>query len=222
MVSFGLFGGTFNPIHLGHLRAAAEVKGRFALDRMLFIPSALPPHKAPIDIVAAKDRLEMTRLALSDCPGFEVSDVELMRSGPSYTVDTVRHYKQDLPGTPRLSLVLGLDAFLEIDTWESFQDLFQLIPLIVMSRPGSGGGVDDGDGRTIEAFLQDRVSDGYKYLSAESCCVHGDRQNVHVFKVTPMDISSTQIRDCIRRGRSIQHLVPARVIGHIKERGLYR
>ena len=218
----GLFGGTFNPIHLAHLRAAQEVKEKFALDVIFLIPSALPPHKTPIDIADAKDRLEMTGLALSNYPDFAVSDVELKRSGPSYTIDTINHFQQIIPENSRLHLVLGFDAFLEIDTWKSYRDLFQLIPFIVMARPGSGCDTYNENRKIIEIFLKEKISDGYKYLSSESCCVHDEKQRVHFFKVTPMDISSTQIRNYIREGKSIQFLVTENVKNYIQKKGLYR
>ena len=130
----GLFGGTFNPIHLGHIQVVREVKAGFGLNKILIIPSALPPHKEPDGVVDAEDRLEMIRLAFSDDPNFVISDVELKRSGPSYTIDTVRHFKSISPENTKFYLIMGLDAFLEIDSWRSYNDLFLLIPFIVMSR----------------------------------------------------------------------------------------
>ncbi len=111
---FGLFGGTFNPIHLGHLRAALEVKEGFELEEIFLIPAALPPHKIPGEVVDAGDRLHMLNLALEDTAGLSVSDVELKRSGPSYSIDTVNHFKSALPEKSEIYLVMGLDAFLEI------------------------------------------------------------------------------------------------------------
>jgi nicotinate-nucleotide adenylyltransferase len=134
----GLFGGTFNPVHLGHLRAAVEVRQGFELDEIFLVPAALPPHKIPGDVAASADRLNMLNLALGADSGLKVSDVELNRSGPSYTIDTVQHFKQTLPAESRLFLIMGLDAFLEIDTWKSYRKLLTQIPLIVINRPRAG------------------------------------------------------------------------------------
>jgi len=117
---------------------------------------------------------------------------------------------------------LGLDAFLEIDTWKFFPDLFQLVPFIVMTRPGLGCDTYDENRKIIEIFLKEKVSDGYHYLSSESCCVHDEKQSVHLFKVTPMDISSTQIRNNVRKGKSIQFMVTENVNNYIQNKGLYR
>ena len=137
----GLFGGTFNPIHNGHLKAIEEVLKGFSLDKSYLIPSAIPPHKEQRNLVDAKDRMEMIRLAVATCPALmesvTVSDVELKRKGPSYTIDTVCHFKSILPKDSRLYLILGLDAFLEIDTWKSYTNLFMLTSFIVIPRPGT-------------------------------------------------------------------------------------
>jgi len=136
----GLFGGTFNPIHLGHIQVIQEVKKGFGLDKILlnYLSVNSTPPKNRNGLVDAGDRIEMIRLSFSTHPDFSVSDVELKRSGPSYTIDTVRHFKSILPEDTELVLILGLDAFLEIDTWKSYKDLFLLIPFIVMSRGTEG------------------------------------------------------------------------------------
>ncbi|MBU4209797.1 MAG: nicotinate (nicotinamide) nucleotide adenylyltransferase, partial [Proteobacteria bacterium] len=155
MEHIGLFGGTFNPIHVGHLRAIQDVQNRFALDKCYLIPAALPPHKEPGDVVDAKYRLEMIRLAVSEYSdrlnSVIISDVELKRSGPSYTVDTVNHFKSILPYNSRLYFILGIDAFLEIDTWKSYSDLFYLTAFIVMARPRGVDTEGSGNGKFIAA-----------------------------------------------------------------------
>ena len=123
---FGLFGGTYNPVHIGHLRAALEVKEGFSLDEVFLIPAALPPHKMPGEVADADDRLHMLSLALEDAPGLTISDVELKRSGPSYTIDTVQHFKRNAPDQFQIYLIMGMDAFLEIDTWKSYDELLLL------------------------------------------------------------------------------------------------
>ena len=221
MKRIGLFGGTFNPIHLGHIQVIQEVKKGFGLDKIFIIPSALPPHKEADGLVDAGDRIEMIRLSFSNRPDFEVSDVELNRSGPSYTIDTVRHFKSTLPQGSELFLILGLDAFLEIDTWKSYKDLFLLIPFIVMSRS-----IDGEDGRvfwrkTVEDYLKSKISQGYTLSASQSSYIHKEKQPVHIFDVTPIDISSTKIRTLIKKRSSIKSLVPEIVDAFIKNKGLY-
>ncbi len=221
MKHIGLFGGTFNPIHLGHIQVIQEVKKGFGLDKIFIIPSALPPHKEPDGLVDAGDRVEMIRLSFSNHPDFAVSDIELKRSGPSYTIDTVRHFKSILPEDTRLFLILGLDAFLEIDTWKSYKDLFLLIPFIVMSRITSGEEVRVFERKTFENYLKSKISEGYNISDLQSSYIHEEKQPVFVFDVTPVDISSTKIRKLIKTGRPIKSLVPEIVEAFIKSKGLY-
>jgi len=217
----GLFGGTFNPIHSGHIQVIQEVKKGFGLDKIFIIPSAIPPHKEPDGLVDAGDRIEMIRLSFSTHPDFSVSDVELKRSGPSYTIDTVRHFKSILPEDTELVLILGLDAFLEIDTWKSYKDLFLLIPFIVMSRGTEGEKRRVFARKTVEDYLKSKISEGYKISALQSSYVHEIKQPVFVFDVTPIDISSTKIRKLIKTGRPIKFLVPEIVEAFIKSKGLY-
>lgn len=221
MKHIGLFGGTFNPIHLGHIQVVQEVKKGFGLDKIFIIPSALPPHKEPDGLVDAGDRVEMIRLSFSNHPDFAVSDIELKRSGPSYTIDTVRHFKSILPEDTRLFLILGLDAFLEIDTWKSYKDLFLLIPFIVMSRITSGEEVGVFERKTFENYLKSKISEGYNISDSQSSYIHEEKQPVFVFDVTPVDISSTKIRKLIKTGRPIKSLIPEIVEAFIKSKGLY-
>jgi len=162
----GLFGGTFNPIHLGHIQVVHEVQEGFALERIILIPSALPPHKEPGGVADARDRMEMIRLAIADYQNFTVSDVELKRSGPSYTIDTVRHFKAALPEDYALYLILGLDAFLEIDTWKSYTDLFLMVPFIVMARTDAGDSDTVLRWQTLEAYLKSRITEGYQFSAS--------------------------------------------------------
>jgi len=217
----GLFGGTFNPIHLGHLHAIQVVKEKFALYKSYLIPSATPPHKAMGDVADAKDRLEMIRLAISDYPDLSLSDVELKRSGPSFTIDTVNYFKSILPEDTKLYLIMGLDAFLEIDTWKSYTELFMLISFIVMVRPDPGLDEHSTKWETLENYCKSKISDGYKFSMSQSCCIHVEKKPIFIFDVSPLDISSTKIRKFIKEGKSIQLLVPGKVENFIKTKGLY-
>ncbi len=221
MNGIGLFGGTFNPIHLGHLRAAQEVKGGFHLERICFIPCAIPPHKGDLDLARARDRYHMLAEAIDDNPGFVASDVELERQGRSYTIDTVRHYQSMLdPDTP-CYLIVGMDAFLEISTWKSYKELFDLIPFIVMKRPVRGVDIHL-DINLLRQFIQENISPSY-VLSEDGSRFYADcKMPIYLFHVTPMDISSTRIRALIRNGASIKYLVPDAVEKYIQAKGLYR
>ncbi|MEE4261684.1 MAG: nicotinate-nucleotide adenylyltransferase, partial [Desulfobacteraceae bacterium] len=207
----GLFGGTFNPVHLGHLRAAVEVRQGFELDEIFLIPAALPPHKVSGEVAASADRLHMLKLALDAVAGLRVSDVELNRSGPSYTIDTVHHFKQTLPAESSLFLIMGLDAFLEIDTWKSYRELLTQIPLIVVKRPRAGDRISNLPWKAMDDYVSTKLSADYSYSASRSAYLAGRQQPIYVFEVTALDISSTRIRRAITRGRSIDYLVPPKV-----------
>jgi nicotinate-nucleotide adenylyltransferase len=218
---FGLFGGTFNPVHLGHLRAALEIKEGFVLEEIFLIPAALPPHKIPGELVDAGDRLHMLNLALEDTAGLSVSDVELKRSGPSYTIDTVNHFKRALPEKSQIYLVMGLDAFLEIDSWKSYEELLVQVPIIVMNRPETDRRFSSVGWERMDDYLKARISGDYKFSQLRSCYLAADKQPIHIFEVTALNISSTRIRSLIKEGRSIGYLVPRKTAEFINSRGLY-
>lgn len=218
----GLFGGTFNPIHSGHLKAAREVKKGFGLDQVVFIPSFLPPHKKPDGVAEAVDRMEMIRMTVSDDPDFSISEVELRRLGPSYTIDTVTHYITVMPAGASIFLIVGLDAFLEMDTWKSYPDLFKLIPFIVMSRHIDGGEDFAVMMKTLEPYIREKISDQYRFCASSAGYVHPENKPVFLFCFQPLDVSSTEIRRLVARGKSIRGLVPERVEGYIQTKGLYR
>jgi len=221
-VRIGLFGGTFNPIHVGHLLTAKDVQRFFTLDKIYLIPSALPPHKAPDGVVDAEDRLEMIRLAIPTHPDILVSDVELKRSGPSYTIDTIVHFQYSLPAENELFLIMGIDAFLEIDTWKSYTELLRLIPLIVMARPGIGPNAGIPEWKTLEEYLHSTISPDYLFSESNECYLHPDQQPIFRFNGNPRNVSSTQIRNLLKKGASIKGLVPENVEEFIKAKGLYQ
>lgn len=215
----GLLGGTFDPIHFGHLRCALEVLEGFPLDRCCLIPAATPPHKSSGPVADADQRLAMTRLAADGCPGFEVSDLELRRTGPSYTIDTIGYYQHRRPRDDRLFLLVGLDAVLEIDSWKAYRELLQAVPLIVMARPGTNG--KDRLRDRLGGYLQKRISRDYRYRESDGTFRHPSFQTVHPFEVPLLDISSTRIRRLRSAGRSIRFLLPESVHDYIVEGGLY-
>jgi nicotinate-nucleotide adenylyltransferase len=217
----GLFGGTFNPIHRGHLWAASEVRKEFNLDQVFLIPAALPPHKTPGMVADADDRLEMIHLAITDLPGLTVSDVELNRPGPSYTIDTVRHFKKTLANDSGIFLIMGLDAFLEIDAWKSYTGLLKQIAFIVMARPNADYPDADQGWKILEDYLNSTLKADYEFLNEHSCYISEGRQPIYPVDIDAMDISSTKIRQCIKTKKTIKNLVPLAVADFIQSKGLY-
>ncbi|MDF1590246.1 MAG: nicotinate-nucleotide adenylyltransferase [Desulfobacterales bacterium] len=221
MKRIGLFGGTFNPLHIGHLLAADEVCKKFPLDHIYFIPSATPPHKEPEVLAGADDRLAMIRLAIADYPLFSASDVEVSRPGPSFTIDTVRYYKSNLPEEIDLYLIMGFDAFLELHTWKSYLNLLKLISFIVMSRPCKAFSQSPRGWKILEEYLSRQISDRYRFSPERSCYDHPDNPSLFLMDINLTDISSTRIRRSIKTGLPIDRQVPPVVDTYIKTKGLY-
>ncbi|MGB7918555.1 MAG: nicotinate-nucleotide adenylyltransferase [Desulfobacterales bacterium] len=217
----GLFGGTFNPVHIGHLRAALEVVEKFPLDECYLVPSATPPHKAAGDLVDANIRYDMIYRAVAGQAGLKVSDIELKRAGPSYTVDTIRLFRETLPKSDRLYLIVGLDAFLELDTWKSYRTLLKSVAFIVMSRPERGLERSSDRWRALNDFLRQVISEEYTGSEERSVFSHPQLMPIHVINVTMLDISSSRIRKLIRSGCSVRYLLPAEVLDIVHSRGLY-
>ena len=218
----GLFGGTFNPIHRGHLRAASEVKKSFNLDQVILIPAALPPHKTPGAVADADDRLKMIHLSIEGLSGITVSDVELNRPGLSYTIDTVCHFKQQFAGDSRIFLIMGLDAFLEINSWKSHADLLEQIAFIIMARPNADYPDAHQGWKILEDYLKFTLSADYEFLDESGCYRKAGKPPIHIIDIQALDISSTQIREKLKKKKTIDHLVPARVAEFIQSKGLYR
>jgi nicotinate-nucleotide adenylyltransferase len=214
-MKIGLFGGTFDPIHWGHLRSAEEVREAFRLDRVLFIPSSIPPHKQKGEAAPADDRLAMTRLATASHPGFAVSDVEIARPGKSYSIDTLRRFAGKLGRNDLLYFILGMDAFREIGSWKDFEKLFSLSHFIITSRPKCKDllALDDIPVAARKSFCYDSKINAYRHPS-------GTR--LHFIKLTDIAISASEIRARVKAGKSIRYLVPSEVESYIKRRGLYR
>ncbi|WP_456432045.1 nicotinate-nucleotide adenylyltransferase [Thermosulfuriphilus sp.] len=207
----GLLGGTLDPIHLGHLRMAEEVREELGLEKIILIPARLPPHKLKYPLSPYNDRLEMARLAVSDIPYFEVSDIEGRLPPPSYSVRTLEHLCRVFPERS-LYFLLGFDAFLEITTWWNYSRLLDYAHLVVVSR-----------GKTTEeeftAALKRAWSD-LRFLSAREFERPGGRR-IFFVPVTRLDISSTRIRTLVAQGRSIRFLVSEKVEHYILDRKLY-
>jgi nicotinate-nucleotide adenylyltransferase len=209
----GILGGTFDPIHFGHLRAAEEVGEGLGLEKIYLIPSAMPPHKDGKPVTAFHHRLAMTRLAVSACPNLEAMDLEGRRQGLSYSIETLREFHQLFSSDLDLFFILGTDAFLEIKTWKEYQRLFDYAHFVVINRPG----VEPGE---LEPYLLS-LGVGFQRDSHGNNYVIPSGNLLYYREVTFLDISSTRIRGMVAAGKSIRFLVPEPVRSYIMEEGLY-
>lgn len=195
----GVMGGTFDPIHYGHLVAAEGARHHFGLERVIFVPAARPPHKQGREITDPVHRLNMAVLATKSNVNFEVSDVEIRRKGPSYTIDTVDYFRRSRRCL--IYFITGADAVLEILTWHQVHDLLGMSSIIAATRPG---------------YPLENIAGSLKWLPAEFI------KNITVMEVPALAISSTDIRDRVRKGMPIKYLLPEKVEAYIKSRGLYK
>lgn len=195
----GILGGTFDPIHDGHLVAAQETAWALDLDRVLFIPAPNPPHKRDEPITEPAHRIAMVRLAVQNNPTFEVSLVEVERGGLSFTVDTLRAVRELYPGY-ELHFIVGMDSLAELPTWHDPDGIVQLARIVAVYR--AGWGVVD--------------------LKALEAAVPAAADRVRIVPIPGLDISSTDLRRRLAVGRPIRYLVPDPVIAYIEEHGLYR
>lgn len=206
-------GGTFDPVHLGHLRTAEEAAESLVLDKVLFIPAADPPHKPGCGVLDFEHRWRMLELAIAGNPRFGISDLELRIPGKSYTVNSLRRLQEENPGA-RLFFLVGLDAFLEIHTWFMFTELFRLAEIVVLRRPGF---VE----KDLADFLHRHISGGYVRDSGSGAFTHPELYPVHFLRNTRLDISSTRVRKLAAEGKSIRYLVASEVMGYIYCRQFY-
>lgn len=211
--NIGVMGGTFNPIHIGHLRSAEEVREAFDLSRVVFIPAADPPHKGKKGIISISDRLELVTEAVRDNPFFTASDIEARRDGKSYTVDTLKEMKDRLGGGGELYFILGLDAFLEIETWYSYRELFGLAHFVVTDRPTS-------ESHNPPLILPETLAALFEKTD-DRTLRHPSGNRVYYHNISALDISATEIRRLVGEGASIRYLVPDRVNDIIIQKGYY-
>jgi nicotinate-nucleotide adenylyltransferase len=213
----GILGGTFNPIHYGHLAAAEEVRIRLHLDKVLFIPSLIPPHKQEEAVPSAVHRMEMVRLATAGNPAFEPSDIEIKRGGRSYTIDTIEALRLAYPAT-ELYFITGLDSFLEIQTWNHWEKLLSLCSFVVISRPG----YRFKDILKID-FMRPAAAEITDLESGEGmhAVVRSGAFTIFLEMIPLYDISSTDIRGRLREGKSIKYLLPDAVEIYIINNKLY-
>jgi nicotinate-nucleotide adenylyltransferase len=217
----GLFGGSFNPIHNGHLAITRLARDKLQLDRVLFIPTGDHPHKRDGSLAPANVRFEMVRLAIADTPFFEVSDVELRRKGKSYTIDTVREL-QDLYGpSVELFFIIGLDAFLEFPTWKAPEELLKICHFVVVPRPGAVF-------RNLEGLSLFPVLDPQALLQLDQGAV--SRLDIVIptcpgitcLTLPPCPTSASEIRRRVRGGLSLANMLPPLVESYILRHSLYQ
>ncbi len=220
----GILGGTFNPIHLGHLVVAEEVRERFSLDRMLFIPDYIPPHKS-VDVAPARDRLTMVRIAIENNHSFGLSDIEIRRGTKSYTVDTLRELKGSVQAA--IYFLVGSEAFLQLHTWRAPPELFHYAHFVIMERVGRKVTFEELEDYLrefhirfpqVEFYYQGKVGDLHIFIAQGE----GFESSLYLTPVVNIGISSTGIRRRVREGRSIKYRVPSKVEEFIYGMGLYR
>lgn len=197
MAKIGLFGGSFNPIHNGHINLAVSVKNELKLDKVIFIPSGTAPHKSSNEYASAEDRLKMCRLALEDYDDFEISDYELCRQGKSYTVYTVRHFKQLYP-YDELVWMVGSDMLLTFDQWYEYREILGKVTLAAISRYGSD------------------LNELYKM--SEKLSLYG---KIIVVNASAVTISSTKIRKMIKNNEDLSCYLNGKVVKYIMLKNLY-
>ncbi len=212
-MKIGILGGTFDPVHFGHLRTAEEIGEFFELEKVYLIPSNKPPHKKGRVISSFQDRLYMIKCAIEDSDRLDVLDIEGRRSGYSYTIDTLRELTSDnyFGKEVQIYFIIGSDAFMEIETWKEYKELFKYANFVIVKRSGYNN--IDRLIRKINLF----ESQKHKHMIRLST-----GKSIYMVKVTHMDISSTQIRELVKKGKSISFLLPEKVKEYILKKGLYR
>ena len=190
----GIIGGSFNPIHYGHLVSASEVCNKFKLDKVIFVPSSINPLKSTSNLAEAHHRLNMIKLAIADDPRFDDSDIEIKRGGTSYAIDTIKTFVKEYGKDVNIYFIIGIDAFLEINSWASPDALLRMCKFIVTSRPGY-------DIREIKPVF---------------------KKHTETMEITCLRISSSDIRKKIKSGTPIRYLLPEKVENYIQKHKLYK
>ena len=213
-MNIGLLGGSFNPIHNAHLGIARAAREACRLERVIFIPAADPPHKSLEGDVSFDNRVSMVKLALADHPQYELSTIEGERKGKSYSIDTIRQFRQLYPSA-RLFFIIGADSYLEIGTWHRYSELLTLCDLVVAERPGRP--ILNG----YEA-LPDAVRGEYTGVGGSSSLLHRSGSIISFMTGVPMELSSTGIRRMIADGGDVSAFVPSTVAAYISQQRIYR
>lgn len=216
-LKIGIFGGTFNPIHACHLHIGARVRDLLGLDRLVFVPAAQPPHKTA-DLAPARDRLEMTRLAVADRPGFEVDDLELAREGPSYSVDTVEIFRRRYPEADRY-FVVGSEMFRDFGTWRAPERILAAASMVVIARASHPfvrlAGLRWLGETPAEVLARFDATSGEGVLDLRPSAP------LVLVKPAPCETSSTRVRLDLAAGRPVKNLLPGPVHSYILKQRLY-
>ena len=210
-MKIGIFGGTFDPVHIGHLRAAEEIREEYFLDKVYFVPAYIPPHKRTRKITDPALRLMMLRAAIRGNKYLLASEIEIKNRGISYSINTVKTFGKRFE---KLYFIIGSDAFYEIETWHNFREIFSHTNFIIMTRPVNGK-------KTTNNLFPRSVRKDIDMIG-ENTFEHISGKTIHMQAVTQIDVSSTKIREYVKDGKSVRYLVPRPVENFINERGLYK
>ncbi|WP_343749493.1 nicotinate-nucleotide adenylyltransferase [Methylophaga marina] len=205
--AIGMLGGTFDPVHFGHLRTGLDVVEQLNLDHLRLIPCAIPPHRIE-PVATAKQRRMMLELAIKNHPKLVVDDRELGRDGPSYSVDTLLSLREDFPDNP-LFILMGTDAFCSLPSWSRWQQIIELAHIVVMQRADEA------------LLMSDELQTFYETHQAQKQDSQLSAGKIWSVSVTQMSISATAIRDALEQGRDVRYLLPDAVISLIEQLGLY-
>jgi nicotinate-nucleotide adenylyltransferase len=210
----GILGGTFNPIHYGHLRMAQELADALKLNEVRFIPSANPPHRTMPE-VSAQHRAAMAQLAICDNPLFKIDTRELIRTGASYTIDTLISLRDELGEDNAFCLIMGSDAFVKLNTWHRWQGLLDYCHIILIQRPNASPHQPKLP-EELTALMHDHYTENVDDLALKNSGY------IHMQKITPLDISATRIREMLATKHEAKYLLPDSVLAYIKQHQLYQ
>lgn len=209
----GILGGSFNPVHVGHLRVAEEVRQAFSLDKVLFIPTYVPPHKPAPSLLDYHHRKAMTALAIGNNPGFKLEDIEERLPAPSYSVRTMQALYEKYGSGEDLYFILGEDDFTRIDSWHDPSLLFSLCNMVVVTRHTDPG--------NLAQLVPVDFKDEFWYETSEGILMHTSGKKVYLLLLPVLDVSSSRIRSLVHERRSIRYLTPDPVLEYIAKENLY-
>ena len=211
----GVFGGTFDPIHFGHLRSALEICESLGLKEIRFVPCRIPPHRDE-PLADPMQRLAMVRAALAGQPDMILDDREIKREGPSYMIDTLESLRSELTTEP-LCLILGMDAFMGLSSWHRWQELLTLAHLVVMHRPGKSlHDVNSKQAAEVTTLLNSRQVKDIKALQTKAA------GSIFLHPISQLDISASKIREMVAKGKNPRYLLPDVVLQMIKVQKIYK